>query len=67
MCFRDVMNRLSGHCPGLTVTQVRWAITSGRVSRPPLDGSLRFNFEEQHVQELLRHFLPACEPLDARK
>src|SRR5262245_51907772 len=28
----------------VTEPQIRWAIKSGQVSRPPLDGSLRFNF-----------------------
>jgi hypothetical protein len=56
MCFGDVVRAL--HQDGLTVTttQVRWAITSGKVSRPPLDGSLRFDFGEQHLAELRDHF-----------
>jgi len=40
----------------VTTTQLRWSITSGKVSRPPLDGSLRFDFSEQHLNELREYF-----------
>ena len=44
MCLRDFLAALQG--AGLTVreSKMRWAITSGKVSRPQLDGSLRFDF-----------------------
>jgi hypothetical protein len=56
MCFGDVVRELQQHGLAVTGTQVRWAITSGKVSRPPLDGSLRFDFGEQHLAELRDHF-----------
>jgi len=39
----------------VTETQIRWAIKSGKVSRPPLDGSLRFIFDERHVEEIINY------------
>jgi hypothetical protein len=56
MCFRDVMTLLLDK--GLTVTeqQIRWAISSGKVARPPLDGSLRFVFGEEQVGQLVAYF-----------
>jgi hypothetical protein len=56
MCFGDVLRAL--RADGLTVnaTQLRWAVSSGKVSRPPLDGSLRFDFGEQHLAELRNYF-----------
>jgi hypothetical protein len=35
---------------------VRWAIVSGKVSRPPLDGSLSFDFGPEQIEELITHF-----------
>jgi hypothetical protein len=63
MCLTDLMKLLREKCPGVTVAQVRWAIGSGRVTRPPLDGSLRFDFGEQHLQELIRYFARAAASL----
>lgn len=56
MCFGDVLNELrqGGLC--VNATQLRWAITSGKVERPPLDGSLRFDFGPQHVRQLRGYF-----------
>jgi len=33
-------------------SQVRWAINSGKIKRPPLDGSLRFVFNDEHLEQL---------------
>jgi hypothetical protein len=58
MCFADLLRAL--HDSGLNPTpaQVRWAITTGKVSRPPLDGSLSFDFKEEHLAEI-REYLRA--------
>jgi hypothetical protein len=40
----------------VTETRIRWAIKSGKVSRPPLDGSLRFDFSDTHLQEIAVYF-----------
>jgi hypothetical protein len=55
MCWRDLMARIGER--GLTVTeaQVRWAIRTGKVDRPPLDGSLRFDFGDEHLNQLLAY------------
>jgi hypothetical protein len=50
------MDRLRLRLPAVTASQVRWALSSGKVSRPRLDGSLRFDFAEQNVRELLAYF-----------
>ena len=56
MCFGDVLVSLRRQGVSATPTQVRWAITSGKVARPPLDGSLRFDFGEGHLAELRGYF-----------
>ncbi len=56
MCLNDLMKVLRERRPSVTVAQVRWAITTGKVSRPPLDGSLRFDFGEKNLEELIRYF-----------
>jgi hypothetical protein len=55
MCMRDLLKRLQSE--GLTVSEarLRWAMSTGKVTRPPLDGSLRFDFGEEHVQEILAY------------
>lgn len=57
MCYGDVLRTLNREGLEVTDAQLRWAINSGKVSRPPLDGSLRFNFSEEHVAELRDYFL----------
>lgn len=56
MCMKDLIAAL--HADGVQVseTQVRWAITSGKIQRPPLDGSLRFVFGPEHLNELRSYF-----------
>jgi hypothetical protein len=56
MCLRDVMAVLRTKNLEVTEAQIRWAITSGKVSRPSLDGSLRFDFRDRHLEELLSYF-----------
>lgn len=52
MCFHEFMEAVRKR--GITATegQVRWAIRAGHISRPRLDGSLRFHFDERHVDEI---------------
>lgn len=56
MCLKDLLRKL--RADGLVVRepQVRWAITSGKISRPPLDGSLRFDFTQEHIEQLRQIF-----------
>jgi hypothetical protein len=56
MCFRDLVKVLRARGVEATESQLRWAIKTGKVSRPPLDGSLRFRFTGSNVEELLAHF-----------
>ena len=56
MCFRDVVRRLFGEGIRVSDTQVRWAIATGRLPRPPLDGSLRYVFGDEHLEVARRIF-----------
>jgi hypothetical protein len=56
MCLRDLLLSLKQDGIEVTESQVRWAITSGKVDRPPLDGSLRFDFGEHHLCQLRELF-----------
>ena len=56
MCFSEVLRELRQNSVQVNAVQLRWAITSGKISRPPLDASLRFDFSKQHVEDLLNHF-----------
>jgi hypothetical protein len=57
MCYRDLLQILRAEGITPSEAQIRWAISSGKVSRPPLDGSLRFDFGPQHLEELRTSFL----------
>lgn len=56
MCLRDVLATLRTEGRSITEPQIRWAITSGKISRPSLDGSLRFVFDDQHLEQLRQLF-----------
>jgi hypothetical protein len=56
MCLSDLLAALRGRGIQATASQVRWAITCGRLARPTLDGSLRFDFHEEHLTALCRWF-----------
>ncbi len=58
MCFGDLVNELKRHGISVTESQIRWAIKTGKVSRPEMDASLRFKFSEQNVSEIVRYFKP---------
>ena len=56
MCLKDFRKVLRKRGLNLTEAQIRWALTSGKIARPPLDGSLRFQFTTEHVQRLIELF-----------
>jgi len=56
MCLRDLLNLLREQGLEATEPKLRWAIKTGKVSRPRLDGSLRFDFGEQQLREALAYF-----------
>ena len=62
MCFGDLRERLRRQGVSVTDTQIRWAITSGKVARPPMDGSLQFVFGEEHVEDLEDYFMKRKKP-----
>lgn len=52
MCLKDLIEALRRDRLVVREGQIRWAISSGKISRPPLDGSLRFDFDEGHLSQL---------------
>ena len=56
MCFGDLLLTLRADGLNINATQLRWAIDSGKATRPPLDASLRFDFGSQQVDELRHYF-----------
>lgn len=56
MCFRELLNELKRSRVSATESQIRWAIKTGKVSRPRVDGSFRFDFSEENVAEIVTRF-----------
>jgi hypothetical protein len=56
MCLRDLLNLLRERGLAVTEPKLRWALKTGKLSRLPVDGSLRFDFGEQHLREALAYF-----------
>lgn len=56
MCFKDMLATLRAEGLVLSQAQVRYAINNDKINRPPLNGSLSFEFGPQHIQELLAYF-----------
>lgn len=55
MCFSELLRELQRHGLAASESQIRWAIKSGRVSRPRVDGSFRFDFRDENVAELVAY------------
>lgn len=56
MVLSDLLRYLAREGLKVTESQIRWAIRQGRVSRPPMDGSLRFQFREENIAEIVAYF-----------
>ena len=61
MCFRDFIREVNTILSQqgrrrVSDTQIRWAISKRRISKPPLDGSLRYDFGTEHVKQALAIF-----------
>lgn len=56
MCYRDFIRTLADQGIRVSDAQIRWAITSGKLPRPPMDGSLRYIFSEEHVEKAKQIF-----------
>ncbi len=52
MCFRELLEELKRTGVSATESQIRWAIKTGKVNRPRVDGSLRFDFAEKDLADL---------------
>lgn len=52
MCFRELLDELKRAGVLATESQIRWAIKTGKVTRPRVDGSLRFDFVAKDLAEL---------------
>ena len=56
MCLKELLDALRLRNVNATEPRIRRAIDSGRVSRPRLDGSLRFDFTNENLEEIAAHF-----------
>ncbi len=56
MCLKELMDELRRAEADVSESQIRWAIKTGKVSRPRVDGSFRFDFSEENVAEIVTHF-----------
>ena len=56
MCLKEMLDELIRRKVAATESQVRWAIKTGKVQRPRVDGSMRFDFSQDNVEEIAGHF-----------
>lgn len=56
MCLSELLDEMRRLGVAVTESQIRWAIKSGKVTRPRVDGSFRFDFRTENVAELAEHF-----------
>ena len=56
MCLKELMDELRRAGTEVSETQIRWAIKTGKLSRPRIDGSHRFDFSFENVAEIVTHF-----------
>ncbi len=56
MSFGEVLRELRDDNLTVTITQLRWAVDSGKVSKPAMDGSRRLAFGDQDVDAIKRYF-----------
>ena len=56
MCFSDFVRALQGIGIRATASQIRWAMASGKVTKPLLDGSLNLVFSNEHIKEFHEYF-----------
>ena len=53
MGFTEVVRQLKARgVPCVTEMRIRYAIWTGKVDRPVLNKSLRFEYEDKHVEQL---------------
>lgn len=56
MCLSELLRELRRTGVEASESRIRWAIKTGKVSRPRVDGSFRFDFSEENVAEIVTHF-----------
>jgi hypothetical protein len=56
MVFCEVIQALEDKELDVKPTQLRWVINTQKVDRPRMDGSLRFDFSEENVAEIVAYF-----------
>ena len=56
MCLSDFLRKLQESGLKVSGSQVRWAMTKGKVSKPKMDGSLNLDFQEEHVVQISKYF-----------
>lgn len=61
MCLSELLRELRRQGIEATEAQIRGAIKTGKVSRPRIDGSLRFDFCDNNVAELVAYFADRAE------
>lgn len=61
MCLREFLDELRRAGTTVSETQIRWAIKTGKVARPRVDGSMRFDFSFENIAEIAAHFAQASE------
>ena len=59
MCFSELLRDLRQQGIEVSEARIRFAIKTGKVSRPRVDGSLRFDFSDENVAEIAAHFTDA--------
>lgn len=62
MCLKELLEELARQNVFASESQIRWAIKTGKVTRPRLDGSHRFDFSADNACELALHFGQSEEP-----
>lgn len=56
MCLAELIAELRRAGVKASESQIRWAIKTGKISRPQLDGSHRFVFRAENVAEIATQF-----------
>ncbi|MCC7421627.1 MAG: hypothetical protein IT428_15195 [Planctomycetaceae bacterium] len=56
MTFSELRAELRLRGIDLSEGRIHWAIRTGKVHRPRLDGSMRFDFSRSNLDEIVMHF-----------
>ncbi len=56
VCFSELLRDLRQQGIEVSEARIRFAIKTGKVSRPRVDGSFRFDFTEENVAEIAALF-----------